>query len=60
MTKSIINKNKSFVVEQAVSALGTRENISTIKTLMKGTKTLEQLGFKVSVGKVVWNQNKTF
>ena len=58
MTKSILNKNKLFVVEQAMSALGTRENIKTIKKLMEGTKTLEQMGFKVTVGKVVWNQNK--
>lgn len=58
MTKSILNKNKLFVVEQAMSALGTRENIKTIKNLMKETKTLEQMGFKVTVGKVVWNQNK--
>ncbi len=58
MTKIILNKNKLFVVEQAMSALGTRENIKTIKNLMKETKTLEQMGFKVTVGKVVWNQNK--
>ena len=58
MTKSILNKNKLFVVEQAMSALGTRENIKTIKNLMKETKTLDQMGFKVTVGKVVWNQNK--
>lgn len=58
MTKSILNKNKLFVVEQAMSALGTRENIKTIKKLMEGTKTLEQMGFKATVGKVVWNQNK--
>lgn len=58
MTKSILNKNKLFVLEQAMSALGTRENIKTIKKLMEGTKTLEQMGFKVTVGKVVWNQNK--
>jgi len=58
MTKSILNKNKLFVVEQAMNAFGTRENIKTIKKLMEGTKTLEQMGFKVTVGKVVWNQNK--
>lgn len=58
MTKSILNKNKLFVVDQAMNALGTRENIKTIKKLMEGTKTLEQMGFKVTVGKVVWNQNK--
>lgn len=39
-------------------AFGTPENINTIKTLIHGTKTVEQMGFKVSVGNVVWNQNK--
>lgn len=58
MTKTMINKNKLFVAEQAMNAFGTRENIITIKKLMEGTKTLEQMGFKVTVGKVVWNQNK--
>tara|TARA_B110000285_G_C15131641_1_gene623972 strand:+ start:1431 stop:2675 length:1245 start_codon:yes stop_codon:yes gene_type:complete len=58
ITKSIVNKNRLFVVEPVIKAFGTRENIKTIKNLMKGSKTLEQMGFKVSVGKVVWNQNK--
>jgi hypothetical protein len=39
--------------------LGTRENICKIKRLYEGSKTLHDLGFKVSIGNVVWNQEKT-
>jgi hypothetical protein len=36
----------------------TPENIQTFQGLYKNTKTLNELGFKVSVGTVVWNQCK--
>jgi type I restriction-modification system DNA methylase subunit len=38
---------------------GTPDNIKTLRTLYNGTESLSDLGFKVSVGNVVWNQCKS-
>lgn len=38
--------------------MNTKENIHTIKQLYDGSTTLCNMGFKVSVGNVVWNQCK--
>ena len=37
----------------------TKQNIEKIKELIKGTKTLSDIGMKVFVGKVVWNEVKS-
>lgn len=44
-----LNKNKYTI-------FGLPENIDKLNELYKGSKTLEQLGFKVNVGNIVWNQ----
>ena len=50
-TEFILNINDYTII-------GNRTNISKLKTLYTSSTTLNKLGFKVSVGTVVWNQNK--
>jgi len=40
------------------TVFGTSENIERIRELYTGSTTLHSMGFKVSVGNVVWNQHK--
>jgi tRNA1(Val) A37 N6-methylase TrmN6 len=47
-----------FVMRGAYTIFNTKENISIFKRLYENSKTLADLRFKVSVGKVVWNQCK--
>ena len=49
--------NGSFALESG-TCLNTRSNIVKLQGLSHGTTTLDEMGFKVSVGKVVWNQCK--
>lgn len=44
-----LNKNKYTI-------FGLPENIHNLNQLYEGSKTLAQLGFKVNVGNIVWNQ----
>jgi adenine-specific DNA-methyltransferase len=50
--------NSPFILSISDHTIFTNEQIR-IKELYKGAKTLSELGFKVSVGTVVWNQCKT-
>ena len=50
--------NSPFVLSISDHTIFTNEQIR-IKELYNGAKTLSELGFKVSVGTVVWNQCKT-
>jgi hypothetical protein len=50
--------NSPFVLSISGHTIFTNEQIR-IKELYNGAKTLSELGFKVSVGTVVWNQCKT-
>lgn len=47
-----------FVYRGYNTVFGTSENIERIRELYEGSKTLDKMGFKVSVGNVVWNQHK--
>ena len=47
-----------FVMRGAYTIFNTKENITIFKRLYENSKTLADLRFKVSVGKVVWNQCK--
>ena len=58
--KSEITKNNSkftFIKKEYV-IFNTVEKITQIKKLTENTKTLDDIGFSVGVGNVVWNQNK--
>lgn len=59
-TKSFKHNNNPFVVhfEHNIIAFGTPAHIEKIHSLCEGSTTLEQIGCKVSVGNVVWNENK--
>ena len=50
--------NTPFVMSGAYTIFNTKENIAIFKRLYENSKTLTDLRFKVSVGKVVWNQCK--
>ena len=51
--------NSAFILSISGHTIFTDEHsMSRLKELYKGTKTLSDLGFKVSVGNVVWNQCK--
>ena len=50
--------NTPFVMRGAYTIFNTKENIAIFKRLYENSKTLADLRFKVSVGKVVWNQCK--
>ena len=56
----IVAGNERFVLEKnGFTVFGSEGNIKDLTELYKDSKTLNQLGFKVSVGKVVWNQCKS-
>ena len=50
--------NTPFVMSGSYTIFNTKENIVIFKRLYENSKTLADLRFKVSVGKVVWNQCK--
>ena len=57
--KKISCNNTAFILEINNYTIFANENNSkTIKKLFKNSKSLLELGFKVSVGNVVWNQCK--
>ena len=53
-----INNNKYFIDISEYTIFGTEETITRLKELKENSQTLTQMGFNVSVGKVVWNQYK--
>jgi tRNA1(Val) A37 N6-methylase TrmN6 len=56
----IVAGNERFVLEKnGFTVFGSEGHIEELTELYKDSKTLNQLGFKVSVGKVVWNQCKS-
>lgn len=56
--KNIIN-NDNFVIKMYQNIIFSfEENILELKNLYKDSKSLNELGFKVSVGNIVWNQCK--
>ena len=50
--------NDSFLFEKTFMTLGNEVEISSLKEIISGSKTLNELGFVCKVGTVVWNQNK--
>lgn len=51
--------NRDFVINNSdYSIFSTRNNIIKLKELYEHSKTLDELGFVVNVGNVVWNQCK--
>ena len=51
--------NTSFIYEKNNNIIfNTKSNIEQINSFYEEAKTLDELGFEVSVGKLVWNQNK--
>lgn len=52
-------KNKKFIIELSdYTIFNTKNDIKELTKLLKDSKTLDTLGFNVSVGNVVWNQVK--
>jgi len=57
--KTLNNNNDAFVLENnTYTIFSTEENKIKITTLYENSSSLLELGFKVSVGTVVWNQCK--
>ena len=53
-----LNKQFTFTKIKKYTIFNTKENIKKLKHLYKGSKTLNNMNFTVSVGNVVWNQCK--
>jgi len=51
------SKRKPFIFERSGNTYIT-PFYKELKTLVKNTKTIQELGFKIKTGEVVWNQNK--
>jgi adenine-specific DNA-methyltransferase len=52
--------NEAFLLKiHQYTIFSQRENIVQLKELYRGSKSLSELGYKVSVGSVVWNQCKS-
>lgn len=52
-------QNENYVYEKGgYTFFGSEEKIKTITELYEKSTTLNEMGFKVNVGNVVWNQNK--
>lgn len=51
--------NTSYVWKKNYTIFSTHDKIQQMKQLCANSKTLFELGFKVSVGNVVWNQHKS-
>ena len=58
-SKNLTDNNRFVLERNGFTIFGSKETIKELGTLYKDSKTLNQLGFKVSVGKVVWNQCKS-
>lgn len=57
--KKPTKKNDRFsVCKYSFIVFGPQDNIKNLKELYKGSRSLTELGFRVSVGKVVWNECK--
>lgn len=52
------NNTSYFINISDYIIFGTKDNINSLKTLYYNSKTLFELGFKVNVGNIVWNQCK--
>ena len=57
--KNQIN-NEKFLVNNNFTVFATPENTKKINELLLGSKSLKELDFKVSVGNIVWNQEKQY
>ena len=58
--QNVVVKNDKFILNVANYTIFTNEtNLIKLKDLYKKSKSLDELGFKVSVGTVVWNQVKS-
>ncbi len=57
--KKKVGKNGEWVLNKGVYTIfNTKEKVKRIKELYEGSKTLNEMNFKVNVGNVVWNQCK--
>ena len=57
--KKKVGKNGEWVLNKGeYTIFNTKEKIKRIKELYEGSKTLNEMNFKVNVGNVVWNQCK--
>ena len=56
--KKPLKKNKYIYNLNSYTIFGTPNNIKQLKNLYNDSTTLKSLGFKVSVGNIVWNQRK--
>ena len=57
-TGEMVDNSKFIVKKNGHTIFGMEDDITKIKELYEGTKSLSELGFKVNVGTVVWNQCK--
>ena len=58
-TEETIKNNELFTFKTGdYFSFNTKVNVDEIKIITKNTKTLNDIGFSVGVGNVVWNQNK--
>ena len=58
INKENIN-NEDYVIEKGTHIIfGMKDDIENMKSIMKDSKTLDEMGFQINVGKVVWNQCK--
>lgn len=57
--KNEIN-NEKFLVNNNFKVFASPENTKKINELLLGSKSLKELDFKVSVGNIVWNQEKPY
>jgi len=57
--KKKVGKNGEWVIKRGeYTIFNTKEKVKRIKELYEGSKTLNEMDFKVNVGNVVWNQRK--
>jgi type I restriction-modification system DNA methylase subunit len=57
--ESNINNDDYVISKNNYTILGPPSNIESLKSFYNNSQTLKELGFKVNVGNVVWNQIKT-
>jgi adenine-specific DNA-methyltransferase len=56
--EEMVDNSKFIVKKNGHTIFGIEDDITKIKELYEGAKSLSELGFKVNVGTVVWNQCK--
>ena len=57
--KKKVGKNGEWVIKKGgYTIFNTKEKVKRIKELYEGSKTLNEIGFRVHVGNIVWNQCK--